>query len=307
MRILVTGHTGLIGSHLLTKLQELGHEVVGMSRSNGFDLNNSDLTCREMSLVRPEVIFHLAANAAESRGQTSPIDMVSNNVGIFTNVLRAAINCHVGRIIYVSSVSVYGTAPTPYLENGPTLPRDVYGVTKLACEQILKIMAERYGFEYVIFRPHNVYGPGQKMNDPYRNVVALFMRNLKQGKPYKIYGGGKMLRGFSYVDDVVKTLTEGLRGELTNKTLNVGSTSAVTITDLSDMLRQVTDIIPEIEYLPARPQEITDFTADHTLQDNLVLYPDTSLQEGLKKTWEWVKGVELGQLVTLPPEISPKL
>lgn len=302
MKILVTGSSGLVGRNLVPKLQQ-SHVVYTTDLTTGLDLNRRNEVNRYFKSLKPDVVYHLAADAAESRGQISPISMTKNNSGIFTNVLTAAINNNVKRFIFTSSVAVYGEVKIPYKEDGQTIPKDVYGINKLACEQILKVMAKVYGFDYVIFRPHNIYGPHQNMSDPYKNVVALFMRSLMEGKAYTIYGEGKMRRAFSFVGDVVKVLIDGLNPNFTNQTVNVGIDSDISIQELSDLIQKITNLKAKVNYLPARPQEILMFLADHTLQNSLTTYPKTSIEEGLRKTWEWVKTQDLKPIVTKKEEI----
>lgn len=303
MKIVVTGSAGLIGSNLTKKLVNLGHDVTGIDLATGCDLTNEKQTDEVFDRVRPEVVYALAAEAAEARGQNSPVYMTQNNAGIFMNTLKASINNGVKKFIYTSSVAVYGEANVPYKENGPTIPKDVYGANKLMCEQSLRIMAKVHGFQYVIFRPHNIYGPGQNMRDPYKNVVALFMRKLIEGEPYKLYGFGKMRRAFSYVDDVVDVLADALRPEYDNQTLNVGSEKDISIKDLSDLIQKVTGLTGEIEMLKGRPQEISMFLADHTNQRKLTKYRETPICDGLTRTWEWVKGQKLQPIIQKKTEI----
>jgi UDP-glucose 4-epimerase len=289
MKIVVTGSSGLIGSNLVRELIEQEHDVSCLDLVTGCDLNDTEQVDKLFSQIYPDVVYHLAANAAEARGQISPVDMIHNNIGIFANTLRAAINVNVKKFIYTSSVAVYGEANVPYKEDGPTIPKDVYGVNKLACEQILRIMAKVYGFKYTIFRPHNVYGPGQNMSDPYKNVVALFMRKLMDGEPYKLFGHGEMRRAFSYVDDVVRVLVDSLDSSFDNQTLNVGAEQDISIKELSDLVQQVTGIKGHVEMHPGRPQEISMFLADHTNQQKLTKYINTPIEDGLAMTWEWVQ------------------
>jgi UDP-glucose 4-epimerase len=303
MKIAVTGSAGLIGANLTKKLTKLGHEVYGIDLVTGCDLGDEKNTDRVFSEIRPDFVYHLAAEAAEARGQTAPVDMTRQNSGIFVNTLKASINAGTKRFIYTSSVAVYGEANVPYKEDGPTIPKDIYGVNKLACEQMLKIMAKVHKFEYTIFRPHNIYGPGQSMKDPYKNVVALFMRKLLEGQPYVLYGEGKMRRAFSYVDDVVDALADALKPAYANQTLNVGSEKDVSIKELSDLIQEITGIRVEIELLKARPQEISMFLADHTNQRQLCKYKETPIREGLEKTWEWVKEQKLQPVIKKQEEI----
>lgn len=302
-RILVTGSSGLVGTNLVKHLTKLGHDVSGLDLVTGCDLNDADEVNEAFKRTNPEYVFHLAANAAESRGQISPKDMTDNNIGIFTNVIKASINQKVKKFLYTSSVAVYGDAPVPYMEDGPTIPKDVYGVNKLACEQMLKIMSKVYGIKYTIFRPHNIYGPGQNMSDPYRNVVALFMRKLKEGEPYKLFDGGKMRRAFSYIDDVVDVLVKSLDEKFDGKIFNLGSEKDITIKELSDILQEISGLQSEIEIFPARLQEIDLFLADHKTQRELVTYNETPIKEGLRKTWEWVLTQELPKVLLKENEI----
>ena len=302
MKILITGDTGLVGSNLKKKL--VNHDVVGLSRSTGCDLNNIEKVEREISNAKPDVVYHCAANSAESRGHISPIDMTQNNLGIFVNVLKASINARVKKFIYISSVAVYGEAPIPYKEDAQLRPKDVYGVNKMAAELILRIMAKVYNFEYVIIRPHNIYGPGQDMSNPHKNVVALFMRNIIENKPYTLYGGGNMRRAFSFVDDVVGVLEECLTDRIKNTTINVGSDLDISVRELSDLIQKIARKKAKVTLLPARPQEISMFLADHTLQHSLFNYHQTPIMEGLTLTWEWVKKKQLPMLKVQNNEIN---
>ena len=310
MRILITGVSGLLGNTLYDRLVEQGHEVFGAARTNRYHKPNVecvDLTIPEVTEalfkdIQPEVVYHLAANASESKGQVSPIDMVSRNLLLSTIVLKSAINHKVKKFIFASSISVYGDAPTPYKESDIPQPKDVYGVNKLAFEQILKIMAKVYGFDYTILRPHNLYGPGQNMADPTKNVVALFMRRLVEGKPYTIFGEGKSRRAFTYVEDVAKVFQEALTG-LSGQTLNVGSTESITIEQLSEILQAVSSSTVPVERKPLRAQEMEDFIADHTRQALTLTTTQTALHSGLHDTWDWVNAHPLPEVVKVEDEI----
>lgn len=286
MKALVTGSTGLVGKNLIHKLTEQGYDVLGVSRRTGLDLRDREKVKSVIEYFQPDYVFHLAANAAESRGQISPIDMTERNINIFLNVLVPSINTKVKRFIYTSSVAVYGEAEVPYTEDDICKPKDVYGINKLACEQMLKILSKVHGFDYTIYRPHNLYGPHQDMANPYKNVVALFMRNLMEDRECVIYGEGRMKRAFSYIDDVVDILCD-VSDMFKNQTVNVGSSIEYGIADLLAVLEKVTGKKAKIKNLPARPQEIYLFLASHKKLNVLKPYHETPLDEGLKKTWEF--------------------
>lgn len=285
MKILITGH-GLVGANLMEALR-VNHEVFCVSRSRGLDLRDKNFTRQVIEKMKPDIVYHTAANAAESRGQVAPMDMTENNLNIFLNVLVPSINVKVKRFIYTSSVAVYGEADVPYAEDDIPKPKDVYGVNKLACEQMLKILAKVHGFDYTIFRPHNIYGPHQDMSNPYKNVVALFMRNIMEDKPITIYGGGKMKRAFSYVDDVVEVLSD-LTDAFKNQTVNVGSSIDIGIGDLLSKIEKIAGKKAKVKHLPAREQEIYLFLASHKKLNVLHPYHETPLEIGLQRTWDFL-------------------
>ena len=291
-KILVTGSTGLLGTNLVNRLRVF-NDVVGISRKDGYDLRDKEKVAGFIDKWRPDVVYHLAANAAESRGQVSPIDMTENNLNIFLNVLVPSINNKVKRFIYTSSVAVYGEAEVPYAEDDIPKPKDVYGVNKLACEQILKILSKVHNFDYTILRPHNIYGPHQDMRSPYKNVVALFMRSLMEDKEITIFGEGKMRRAFSYVNDVVNILVRSLDESFKNQTVNVGSSIETDIGDLLKMIEKVSGKTARVNHQPARPQEIYLFLANHKKLNILHSYHETPLEEGLQKTWDFLTLPEL--------------
>lgn len=286
-RILVTGASGLLGTNLVEKLRD-NHDVLVASRSLDWDLRNKEGTKKEIEIFKPEYIYHLAANAAESRGQTSPIDMTERNLNIFLNVLTPAINNGLKRFIYTSSVAVYGEAEVPYSEDDICKPKDVYGVNKLAAEQILKILAKVHNFDYTIFRPHNIYGPHQDMSNPYKNVVALFMRYIMEDKECTIFGEGKMRRAFSYVDDVVDVLLQAREPEFKNQIINVGSSIDYDIATLLETIEEVAGKKAKVNHKPARPQEIYLFLPSHKKLNTISYYHETPLIEGIRKTWEFI-------------------
>ena len=291
MKILVTGATGLVGTNLVRELNVFRgkeHKIFRISRQLGFDLQNKKVVKYAIEKIKPDIVYHLAANAAESRGQVSPQDMSENNLNIFLNVLVPSINAKVKRFIYTSSVAVYGDCELPYREDDYCKPKDVYGVNKLACEQILKILSKVHNFEYTIFRPHNIYGPHQDMSNPYKNVVALFMRNIIENKENTIFGGGKMKRAFSYVDDVVDVLVASLDEKFKNQTVNLGSSIETDIGDLLKMIEKISGKKAIVKNLPARQQEIYLFLASHRKLNLLHPYHETPLLEGLQKTWDFL-------------------
>lgn len=311
MRIIVTGHSGLMGSHLVKILEKQGHEVLGVSRTNRNEFHNSfetDLTNKNscdfiFNKFKPEIVFHLAANASEAMSQKSPSDMTNRNLLMSCNVLASAISVGAKKFIFASSVSVYGDSPTPYNEYSLPQPKDVYGINKYAFEQVLKIMSKVYEIDYTIFRPHNLYGDGQVINDLSKNVVNIFMRKLMTNEGYTILGGENTRRAFSYAGDVAEVFSKAVNG-LSGVVINVGNKRPITINDLSDTLIEISGKQVPIDRKPLRDQEISEFIADHKLQDLLLEYNDTPIYEGLKKTWEWFSKQKLGEPIAQEKEIN---
>jgi UDP-glucose 4-epimerase len=300
MRVLVTGQSGLIGSHLVDALLAHGHEVYGISRTNrnenpkchNYCLNLKDtVKAKEIiEAISPEVVFALAANAAEGKSFFSPIEITTNNIDVFFNTLVPSIRAgRLKRVIFTSSMAVYGSIKTPFKESDMLIPQDIYGVSKLMIEDSLKIMSQVHEFEYVIIRPHNVFGPRQNMNDPYRNVVTIFMNHILRGEPYSIYGDGEMRRCFSYVKDVVDIICRSGFEEVAGRTFNVGSDLDWSLNQLSKIIQKISGHAVSPIYLPDRVQEVHTAIPDHDLMKRIFGYKDTPLEDALKETWEWVK------------------
>lgn len=317
MRILITGSSGLIGSHLAEKLISQHHEVYGISRTKKNPIPGLNTYCCDLRWpketediikeIKPEIVYHLSANAAEALGQFSPINISSNGYQTFYNVLVPCINNGMKRFVYVSSAAVYGSAIPPFREGDKCEPEDIYAVSKLSNEMSLKIMANVHGFEYVILRPHNIFGPRQNMNDPYRNVVTIFINKLLHGLPFTIYGNGNTYRCFSYVKDVTEAISKTISANVSGLIINVGSDHVITIKQLADMVQEVSEIkIPPL-YLPLRPQEVSYSAVDHTLCKDKLGYTDTDFKEALKETWEYCKSLGPQESNFIEPEITSNL
>lgn len=303
-RVLVTGGAGFIGSHLANKLIRANYHVFVIDDLSGgkkenvnskaiffkCDLRDTAKTDKIIKKIKPEVVFHLAANAAENKAQFSPIDITTRNWNTFINTLVSSLRVGMKRIVVASSIAVYGSLQTPFKETDKPEPEDLYGISKFAIEEALKILSKVHKFEYVITRPHNVYGPRQNMNDPYRNVVTIFMNALLKKKPYYIYGDGNQRRCFSYIDDVVEALFHAGIGDFHGMIFNIGADKDYSINQLSQVIQEVTNVsIPPV-YTNERPQEVKEAIADHTQAKKYLSYHDkTSLLKGIKSTWDYAK------------------
>ena len=221
-KILITGVAGFLGAHLADHLINMGYKVVGVDNLIGGDLINVNnkvefhqYDCQDLEKINKimkgvKYVYHCAATAHEGLSVFSPVEITKNNLVATNSVIAAGINNKVKRIIYCSSMARYGVQKVPFTEDMEPMPIDPYGICKVAGEQTLKVLCDLNKVEWVIAVPHNIIGPKQKYDDPYRNVVSIFLNRLLQGKPPLIYGDGNQKRCFSYVDDCVYCLIKML-------------------------------------------------------------------------------------------------
>lgn len=329
-RIIVTGGAGFIGSHVVDRLIKEGNDVMVIDdlsggikgnvnpkaifvkhdlRDRGNDAIDTFKICADFN---PHIVYHLAANAAENKAQFSPVDITSRNYDAFIRVLAAVLrieNRSFERFIFTSSIAVYGALQTPFKETDKPEPEDLYGISKLAAEETLKVMSKVHNFDYVIARPHNVYGPRQNMSDAFRNVVTIFMNSLLKGEPYYIYGDGEQRRCFSYIDDVVDALANCAILPVSGKIFNIGADRDYSLNELSKVIQEITEISIKPRYLPERPQEVKVAIADHSQAKEYLHYQDkTSLVVGIKETWRYARNLGPKDYANMEIEIfSPKI
>src|ERR1700722_6656155 len=219
---LVTGGAGFMGSHVAERLLGLGHEVVVLDDlSGGFAENVPEGAIFIKGAILDEAgiehlfsrhefsyVYHLAAYAAEGLSHFIKRFNYRNNLIGSVNLINAAVNHNVKCFVFTSSIAVYGSGQTPMTEEMVPIPEDSYGIAKLAVEQELKVSHEIFGLDYVIFRPHNVYGERQNIGDRYRNVVGIFMNQLLTGEAMTIFGDGEQQRAFTHVRDVAPLIAK---------------------------------------------------------------------------------------------------
>ena len=274
MRVLVTGAAGFLGSHVGDALIREGHTVAAYDDLSGGSLRNVPTGCTlhirsildrkalESAARGCGAIVHCAALAYEGLSVFSP-SMVAENVVVGSvNVMVAAANAKVRRVLNCSSMARYGRAIPPYYEHQEPFPVDPYGAAKLAAEQQMNLLGKVHDISVVHAVPHNIYGPGQKYDDPYRNVAAIMLNRVLQGKPPVVYGDGSQTRCFSYVDDVVPTLLQMLlKQQPHGEVYNVGpDTGAVSIRELAATVCAVCGVEPKFEFHKDRPCEIKHAT-----------------------------------------------
>lgn len=318
MKVLVTGGAGFIGSWLVNELINRGHEVICVDNMLGGFKRNINPNCRfvEMDLrdrnvekvvEGVDIIFHLAAYAAEGQSFFSPIQINDINITPMNNLLVAAVNNDVKEFVFTSSMAVYGDQDPPFSEDMPRKPVDPYGCGKAYCERMLEIFSKTFGLKYTIIRPHNVYGPRQNIADPYRNVLMIWINRIMQGKPPLIYGDGEQTRAFSYIEDVNPALANSaFQDKADGEIINLGSDEVLTIKRACDIVIEAMDSKLEPIHTKKRLGEVKHAYCTIEKSKRLLNYETKhTLREGVKKTVRWAKKVGPHKpTYTLPLEIK---
>jgi UDP-glucose 4-epimerase len=236
-------------------------------------------------------VFHLAAYAAEGLSHfIRRFNYVNNVIGSVT-LINEAIRHKIECFVFTSSIAVYGSIPPPMRETDQPLPEDPYGVAKLAVELDLIAANRMFGLDYVILRPHNVYGEFQNLGDPYRNVIGIFMNQVMQARPMTIFGDGSQQRAFSYVGDIVPAVAASpwIR-EARNGVFNIGAETPYSVNELARTVALAMGSPNHpVEYLPAR-NEVYAAYSDHTRVTRVFGgVPQTSLDQGVRRMAEWAQ------------------
>lgn len=299
---LVTGGAGFIGAHITREALLLGHKVVVLDDlSGGFEENlpegiifikgsitDTKLVSEIFDQYSFDYVYHLAAYAAEGLSHFIRRFNYENNLIGSINLINESIKHKVKCFVFTSSIAVYGKGQLPMHEDMTPLPEDPYGISKLAVEQDLKCAHEMFGLDYVIFRPHNVYGEFQNLGDKYRNVVGIFMNQLMQDKPLTIFGDGLQSRAFSYVGDIAPSIANSVNVPAAkNQIFNIGADVQFTVKDLAVEVCKVMGKEGQIRYLEAR-NEVTHAYSSHEKANRVFeITHSVSLQDGLKKMALW--------------------
>lgn len=301
---LVTGGAGFIGAHVAQSLVDSGKKVLVLDDlSGGFEENipssakfvKGSITDHELleklfNDYEIDYVYHLAAYAAEGLSHFIKRFNYTNNLTGSVNLINEAIKHKVKCFVFTSSIATYGALPPPMREDMTPQPEDPYGIAKLAVEMDLKVSHEMFGLDYVIFRPHNVYGEYQNLGDRYRNVVGIFMNQLMQGKPLSIFGDGSQTRAFTYVGDIAPIIANCINHkECYGEVFNIGADKDYSVKDLATEVMEAMGIENEIRFLEAR-NEVVHAHSDHSkIKQIFGEYSTTSLADGLAGMVDWAK------------------
>ena len=303
-KILVTGVAGFLGSHLAERFIKLGHEVIGIDNMIGgyednipnkikfYNFDCCDLKNIDFIMKKVDVVYHCAATAHEGLSVFSPIEITKNNYLASITIITSAINHDVKRIIYCSSMARYGQGKTPFHEEMEPKPIDPYGISKVAVEKVLTNLCNLNNIQWVIAVPHNIIGPRQKYDDPFRNVVSIMLNRMLLGKPAIIFGDGKQKRCFSYIDDCIYCLENMLNNQDVNgQIINIGPDEEfVTINKVNEICQNISGSNLKPIYKNKRPQEVKEATCSANKARKLLNYKTTTdLYTGIKKTYEYIK------------------
>jgi len=306
-RVIVTGGAGFIGSHLTEELVRRGYQVIILDNLSKGRMSNIEPVLKNGSaefvqgditnlpLLRKlfsgaDYVFHQAAIPSVPFSIKSPITSHNANINGTLNVLLAAKDKGVKKVVYASSSSVYGDSPTlPKVEDMIPNPLSPYAVTKLTGEYYCKVFQDIYGFDTVSLRYFNVYGPRQDPNSPYAAVISLFINNALAGKSPIIFGNGEQSRDFTYVRDVAEANILAAERNATG-IFNLGSSQRVTINHLAQLVfKLVGNSTIEPVYKDSRPGDIMHSLADISKARAFGYYPKYNLEAGLKETLDTIR------------------
>jgi UDP-glucose 4-epimerase len=304
VRILITGIAGFMGSHLADSMLNEGHEVIGIDNLiGGYESNipksakfiKEDL--RNLTAITPyfkniDVVIHSACTAYEGLSVFSPSLVSENTYQITANVLSASVNLKTKKFIYLSSMARYGSQPIlPFTEDMTPAPQDPYGIAKYASELLIKNLCDLNGIEHSILVPHNIIGPRQKYNDPFRNVASIMINRMLQNKQPIIYGSGNQKRCFSFMQDVVDPIKSTIYTPIANgEVINIGPDKEfITINELANKIASIMSFNLDPIFVAARPQEVEFANCSADKARTILKYePKVSLDDGLKELITWI-------------------
>ena len=320
MKIYISGIAGFLGSHLAKRLTNLGHTVSGNDSMIQGDMDNlpKNITFHKTdccnydemikNLVGTDIVYHCAATAHEGLSVFSPNFITKNIYQASVSLITASIVNKVKRFVFCSSMARYGNQKAPFHEDMLPKPEDPYGIAKVAVEETLKLLCEVHSMDYNIAVPHNIVGPNQKYNDPFRNVMSIFINRNLQNKSSIIYGDGNQKRCFSYIDDVIYCLEKlALDKKISKEIINIGpDEETITINELARLVANETGYNGQPIYVPGRPKEVSVASCSSDKARDLLQYKTrTSLKDSVKLTADYIRKKGVKKFVyNLPVEIK---
>src|SRR6201998_175141 len=307
MRFVVTGGAGFIGSNTVDELVRRGHSVVVLDdlssgkEENLAEVRNkitlikgsiTDIEVARKAMHEAEYVLHLAARTSVPRSVKDPIESNRVNIDGTLNVLVAARDAKVKRLVYAASSSAYGETPVlPQVETMQPAPISPYGVTKYVGELYAQVFGRVYGLENTCVRYFNVFGPRQDPTSQYSGVLSRFMLAVLEGQAPVIYGDGEQSRDFTFIANVVDATLRACEAPgASGKVFNGGTGVRITLKDVIRLLEKISGETIRAQFDLPRNGDIRDSQADISLARKILGYePKVDFEEGLKRTWEWYK------------------
>ncbi len=283
--VLITGGRGFIGSRLASVLSK-DNNVKVFDIKDGKDIGNFDLLKKELKNV--DILFHFAGLISVEESMKKPLEYIDKNIIGSYNVLRAAQEDGVKKVVFASSASVYGDYPeNPKKEDMPLLPKSPYAFAKITTERFMEHF-NSIGLKTVPLRFFNIYGPGQNVNSPYAAVIPIFIKKALNNEDLIIYGDGNQTRDFIYIDDVINACI--LASEKGSGALNIGSGIPVSVNEIAKLIVELTNSKSKIGHIENRSGDIIHSLSDISrAKDILGFEPKYDIRTGLKKTIEWFR------------------
>lgn len=304
-KVFITGVAGFLGSHIADAMIKEGHEVSGCDNLIGGYVDNvpegvnfHQVDCGYLSTMRnllkdKDIVYHTACTAYEGLSVFSPHLVTQNTFQITSTVASAAISSNVKRFVNCSSMARYGTQDkVPFTEDMTPKPQDPYGIAKYAAEQLLNNLSHVHGIEVVHAIPHNIIGPRQKYDDPFRNVASIMINLMLQKRQPIIYGDGTQKRCFSFVNDDVDCLKKlAFQKDVVGEAINIGPDEEfVTINQLAEKIAELLDFDLKPVYVPGRPQEVKLATCSADKARRMLGYKTQyTLDQGLSEMIDYIK------------------
>jgi len=303
-RVFVTGVAGFLGSHFAKWAIDQDYEVVGVDNlslghknnvPNGVKFYEYDLIDRRKNqelLKNIDFVFHAAAYPYDNFSLYAPFKITQNTFAITASLLSACLSHKVKRFVFCSSMSRYGDNPAPFTEDMPTRGLTPYAISKIAAENLLKNLSQVHDLDYVICIPHNIFGPQQSYNDPYRNAVSMIINQMLSKKSPFIYGNGEQKRVFTPVEDLISLFPALLfEDSLKKQTLNIGpDEEIVSLNELVSIINKITGQKLKAQHIPFRKQEVKVAYCSSEKARKLLNYkPSLSLESALENLVELIK------------------
>ena len=303
---LITGGAGFIGSHVAFERLKKGDFVVILDDlSGGFHENvphgavfvkgsflDVDLVDKLFKENNFDYVFHLGAYAAEGLSHFIRRFNYTNNTVGSINLINAAVKYNIKCFVFTSSIAVYGAGQLPMTEDMSPSPEDPYGISKYSVELDLKAAKRMFDLDYIIFRPHNVYGEHQNIADRYRNVIGIFMNQLMRNEPLTIFGDGTQTRAFTYIGDVAPSIAESVElKEAKNEIFNIGADTPYSVNRLAEIVARVMNKKIELIHLPARTEVLHAFSSHEKLKRVFGMQSPVTLDVGVHRMTEWVYSI----------------